>query len=173
MTQSRPASSGLWRWAPVVLWMALISVGSTDVLAADETSRFILPFLRWLLPGATPATLDLLHGAIRKLGHVSEFAVLAVLWYRSLAWDGRARRPKVALVAFALSLAFAGLDELHQAFVATRTASVLDVGLDGLGALGGAVGCSLLWGGRRALRGAKANAPKAEAPGRVSVPYDR
>jgi hypothetical protein len=51
--------------------MALISLGSTDVLAADETSRFIVPFLRWLLPGAAPATLDLVHGAIRKLGHVT------------------------------------------------------------------------------------------------------
>lgn len=172
MSQSGLASSGLWRWGPVVLWMALISVGSTDVLAADETSRFILPFLRWLLPGATPATLDLLHGAIRKVGHVSEYAVLAVLWYRSLDWDGRARRAKAALVAFALTLAFAGLDEVHQAFVATRTASTLDVGWDGLGALFGAVGSSLWWGGRRALRAENANAPKADPPGRVSVPYD-
>jgi VanZ family protein len=152
--------------------MALISVGSTDVLAADETSRFILPFLRWLLPGAAPATLDLVHGAIRKLGHVSEFAVLAVLWYRSLAWDGRVRRPKAALAAFALTLGFAGLDEVHQAFVATRTASVLDVGWDGLGALGGAVGSSLWWGGRQALRAGNANAPKENPPGRCSVPSD-
>lgn len=172
MSQSGLASSGLWRWGPVVLWMALISVGSTDVLAADETSRFILPFLRWLLPGATPATLELLHGAVRKLGHVSEFAVLAVLWYRSLTWDGRARRTQAALVAFALTLVFAGLDEVHQAFVATRTASVLDVGWDGLGALCGAVGSNLWWGGRRALRAENANAPKADPPGRFSVPYD-
>lgn len=171
MSPFRLASSGLWRWGPVVLWMALISVGSTDVLAADETSRFILPFLRWLLPGAAPATLDLLHGAIRKLGHVSEFAVLAVLWYRGLAWNGRARRPKAALAAFALTLAFAGLDELHQAFVATRTASALDVGWDGLGALGGAVGSNLVWGGRRAARAGKANAPKEDSSGR-EVPCD-
>ncbi|MCK7528882.1 MAG: hypothetical protein MZV64_70685 [Ignavibacteriales bacterium] len=32
VSQSGLASSGLWRWGPVVLWMALISVGSTDVL---------------------------------------------------------------------------------------------------------------------------------------------
>jgi VanZ family protein len=152
--------------------MALISVGSTDVLAADETSRFILPFLRWLLPGAQPATLDLLHGAIRKLGHVSEFAVLAVLWYRSLALDGRTRRPKAALVAFALTLAFAGLDELHQAFVATRTGSMMDVGWDGLGALCGVVGSSLLWGGRGTQRADNRSAPKEGPPGRFTVPCD-
>jgi len=173
VSQARLASSRLRRWAPLILWMVLISVGSTDVLAADETSRFIVPFLRWLLPGATPATLDLLHGAIRKLGHVSEFAILAVLWYRSLTWERQARRPTAAPAAFALTLAFAGLDEVHQAFVATRTASVMDVGWDGLGALCGAVGSNLLWGGRRALRAENANAPKAEPPGRVSVTYDR
>ncbi len=151
--------------------MALISVGSTDVLAADETSRFIVPFLRWLLPGTTPATLDLLHGVIRKLGHVSEFAVLAVLWYRSLTWGGQAWRRKAALVAFALTLAFAGLDETHQAFVATRTASVTDVGWDGLGALCGVVG-SGMWKGRGARRGEKSDAPKEDPPGRLTDPFD-
>jgi len=147
VSQPRLASSRLWRWGPLILWMALISLGSTDVLASDETSRFIVPFLRWLLPGAAPATLDLLHEATRKLGHVSEFAILAVLWYRSLTWERQARRPKAALAAFVLTLAFAGLDEVHQAFVATRTASLMDVGWDGLGALCGVVGSGVLWGG--------------------------
>ena len=154
-----------------MLWMALISVGSTDVLAADETSRFILPFLRWLLPSAAPATLDILHGAIRKLGHVSEFAVLAVLWYRSLAWAGQVRRRKAALVAFALSLAFAGVDELHQAFVATRTASALDVGWDGLGALCGVVGRGVV-GRRGGRRGTKSGAPRDDPPGRLTDAFD-
>jgi VanZ family protein len=151
--------------------MALISVGSTDVLAADETSRFIVPFLRWLLPGATPVTLALWHGAIRKLGHVSEFAILAILWYRSLTWAWPARRPRAALAAFVLTLAFAGLDETHQAFVATRTASVVDVGWDGLGALCGVVG-SGVWKGPRARRGEKSGAPEGDPSGRVAGPFD-
>lgn len=153
------------------MWMAVISVGSTDVLAADETSRFILPFLRWLLPGAAPATLELLHGAIRKLGHVSEFAVLAVLWYRSLAWTGQVGRRKAAFAAFALSLAFAGLDELHQAFVATRTASALDVGWDGLGALCGAVASGVVQ-GRGVAWGKQSGAPKDDPPGRLTGIFD-
>ncbi len=161
----------MWRWGPVVLWMAVISVGSTDVLAADETSRFIVPFLRWLLPGAAPATLDLLHGAIRKLGHVSEFAILAVLWYRNLTWERQARRPRATLAAFALTLAFAGLDEAHQAFVATRTASVVDVGWDGLGALCGVIGSGVLR-GRGARRDKKSGAPKEDPPGRLTHPFD-
>jgi VanZ family protein len=147
--------------------MAVISLGSTDVLAADETSRFIIPFLRWLLPSAAPATLDLLHEAIRKLGHVSEFAVLAMLWYRSLAWGARGWEPRTALVAFGLSVLFAGVDETHQAFVATRTASVIDVGWDGLGALCGAIGGGALYGARSG--GEPANAPRHRPPGHLET----
>ena len=172
MSRPRLASPCLRRWGPLILWMVLISVGSTDVLAADETSRFIVPFLRWLLPGEAPGTVDLLHGAIRKLGHVSEFAVLAVLWYRSLAWERQARQPKAACAAFALALAFAGLDEVHQAFVATRTASVMDVGWDGLGALCGVIGSGAWWGGRGALSVENSDAPKNDPPGRLTVPFD-
>jgi VanZ family protein len=150
--------------------MAIISVGSTDALAAVETSRFIVPFLRWLLPGATPATLDLLHDAIRKLGHVTEFAVLALLWYRSLAWDARGWEPRTALAAFGLSVLFAGVDEAHQAFVATRTASVLDVGWDGLGALCAVIGRGALYGGGSA--GKHADAPRDRPPGRLETDRD-
>jgi len=159
VSQPRLASSWLWRWGPLILWMGLISLGSTDVLAADETSRFIVPFLRWLLPGAAPATLDFLHGAIRKLGHVSEFAILAFLWYRSLTWGQQARKPKAALAAFGLTVVFAVMDEAHQAFVATRTASLMDVGWDGLGALCGVVGSGVLLGG-----GASSVKKNADAP---------
>lgn len=152
--------------------MALISVGSTGVLASDETGRFILPLLRWLLPGPPTTTLDLLHGAIRKLGHVTEFAILAVLWYRGLIWGRQARRPGAALTAFALTLAFAGLDEVHQAFVATRTGSVTDVGWDGLGALCGAIGSGVLHARGGAAGTTNSGAPEDLPPGRLTVPFD-
>jgi len=35
---------------PVVIWLAVIFVGSTDLLSAEHTSRIIAPFLRWLNP---------------------------------------------------------------------------------------------------------------------------
>jgi VanZ family protein len=49
----------------------------------------------------------------------------------------------------------AGLDEAHQAFVATRTASLLDVAWDSAGALFGVGGSGVLWGwvgSRRTLK---------------------
>ena len=38
------------RWTSVIGWMFLIFVGSTDVLSAEQTSRFVVPFLLWLDP---------------------------------------------------------------------------------------------------------------------------
>ncbi len=172
MSRSRLASSGWWRWGPLVLWIAIISAGSTGVLASDETSRFILPFLRWLLPNAESATLNLAHAAIRKLGHVTEFAILAVLWYRGLNWERQARWPSAALGAFALTLVFAGLDEVHQTFVATRTGSVTDVGWDGLGALCGVIGSGVLRARGGTVDSPNSSAPEGVPPGRRTVPFD-
>jgi VanZ family protein len=120
--------------------MAVISVGSTDVLAASETSRFIGPLLRWLFPDASPDTLELMHAAIRKAGHVAEFAVLALLWCRALSWDELAWRRRAAARALLFTVVFAILDETHQAFESARSASVVDVGWDSLGAILGILG---------------------------------
>jgi len=117
--------------------MVVISGLSTDAFSATETSQFILPLLRWLLPDASPETLGSLHGIIRKAAHVTEFAVLSLLWYRALDWSRGKRRIAPALWAFFLASAFGGLDEAHQLFVPSRSASIVDVGWDSFGALFG------------------------------------
>ena len=119
------------------MWMVVISGLSTDAFSAAETSQFILPLLRWLLPYATPETLNSLHAIIRKAAHVTEFAVLSFLWYRALAWSRGKRRIAPALWAVFLASAFGALDEAHQLLVPSRTASIVDVGWDSLGALFG------------------------------------
>jgi len=37
-------------WMPAIVWMAVIFLGSTDMLSAEHTSRFLVPFLRWIDP---------------------------------------------------------------------------------------------------------------------------
>lgn len=135
----RPRSF-LWRWGPALLWMAVISAFSTDAFSAEQTGEFLIPLLRWLLPGASAATLELLHAALRKGMHVFEFGVLALLLYRALSWDGSGWQARTALAAFFLAAGFATLDEIHQTFVTSRTGTVLDVGWDSLGAAVSLVG---------------------------------
>jgi VanZ family protein len=158
----------LRRWGPLCLWMIAISAFSTENFSADETSRFIEPFLRWLLPSATIGTIQVWHGVIRKGMHVAEFAVLALLWYRGLSWGKRGWQPAAALTAFGLSVLAAVGDEVHQAFVPSRTASAMDVAWDSLGAMCGLAGWGILAGVLQF--GEKANAPEVNPPGRLRAP---
>ena len=69
---------------------------------------------------------------LRKLAHMTEYAVLALLLVRATG---------SALWAFVLTVAYACTDELHQTFVRGRHGSPIDVGIDAIGAL---IGLSLL-----------------------------
>src|SRR5438046_9749718 len=71
-------------WMPAIVWMAVIFLGSTDMLSAEHTSRFLVPFLRWIDPQISFATLNAIQLGIRKLGHLTEYAVLAMLLWRAL-----------------------------------------------------------------------------------------
>ena len=164
MRRTLVTRAGLWRWGPPVFWVGVISIFSTEAFAASETSRYIGPFLRWLFPAASGTTLDAIHAAIRKGAHVSEFAVLAVLWYRSLTWEREEWRFGAGLAALILSVLCAVLDETHQMFVPARTASVMDVALDSVGAFCGLVGRGMWWWARD--RGA----PPEGAPMKTSHP---
>jgi VanZ family protein len=141
-----PATSRVRDWLPVVGWMAVIFVGSTDAFSPAHTSRIVGPLLRWLFPGLSPLAIDRAVPAVRKAAHLGEYALLAGLCWRAL-WrserhDSRrwAWRP-AALAVLACAL-WASTDELHQAFTADRTASGWDVVLDATGA---GVGLFLLW----------------------------
>jgi VanZ family protein len=126
-------------WLPVLVWMSLIFSFSTDVGSAANTSRFIEPILRWLIPNISPGAVEKAHFFIRKAAHLSEYGVLGVLLWRALRHTrlGASGRIfwKPAVAALVLSAAYAATDEFHQSFVPTRTASVRDVMIDTSGSL--------------------------------------
>jgi VanZ family protein len=134
--------------------MVLIFLGSTDALSAEHTSRFLVPFLHWLDPHMPFATIMSLQLLIRKLGHVTEYAILAILLWRALR-GGRNFQAHFTLLFFVAWLAcglFAASDEFHQSFVPSRTSSVYDVMIDICGALIGLLICAALAGvGRKKL----------------------
>jgi VanZ family protein len=66
---------------------------------------------------------------VRKLGHVTGYAVLTALW--AWALSGVVKRPVLAAVC--ISLAYACTDEYHQTFVDGRTGTPTDVGMDAVG----------------------------------------
>jgi VanZ family protein len=128
-------------WLPVLAWMIFIFIGSTDLMSAEHTSRFIGPFLRWFAPDITEATVASIQLVVRKCGHLTEYAVLAGFLYRALR-QRREQLMSVAITAFLIAAVYAALDEFHQSFVASRTASAWDVMIDCLGAVIGLAICS-------------------------------
>lgn len=139
-----------WRWIlawlPVVLWYALIfwfsaQPGEVSEGQSGQLSGIIGTDWDWF--------------PIRKQAHMGLFAVLGALSClagRSSGWKGR-RLGGMTLGICALLGAF---DEVHQVFVAGRTAQVGDVAIDTLGALVGMLLCmavARLWTRRRSGKG--------------------
>jgi len=133
-------------WLPVLAWMLLIFSASTDLLSSQRTSRFIGPFLRWLIPDITDTAVRQVQFVVRKAGHTFEYAVLAVLVWRALRKpqknDPRPWSWRVAATAVLFCFLYAMTDEFHQTFVQSRFASVWDVLID---TFGGALGMGTLW----------------------------
>jgi VanZ family protein len=125
-------------WLPILVWMVFIFIGSTDLLSAEHTSRFIGPFLRWFAPDISAATVGSIQLVVRKCGHLTEYAILAALLYRAFRWN-RPRVSRAFIVSFFIAAVYAALDEFHQSFVASRTGSPWDVLIDCGGALAGLV----------------------------------
>jgi len=144
-TQSR-VGTFLRYWLPVFLWLALIFGLSTDAGSTRHTSRFIRPFLRWLNPELSEASISRIQTVIRKAAHISEYAVLAMLLWRAVRRFGR-EKPRGwnwrdAGWALSLVALLAVTDEWHQAFVPGRQGQMTDVLFDACGA---ALGLAALW----------------------------
>jgi VanZ family protein len=142
-------------WVLVIAWMCLIFAGSTDLMSAAHTSRFLVPFVLWLDPHISFQTIMLIQTIVRKTGHVTEYAILAVLLWRVLRhhWsDVRTGFWRSALVALTLAMIFAVTDEFHQSFVPSRGATAHDVGIDILGAMAGLFICRVFVRNRSATK---------------------
>ena len=114
-----------WRryaWILVLVWLVIIFLCSADS-GSNERSL-------WLAQHVSGQTgenvLGFVHLALRKCGHLLEFAVL----YGLLRIAGCKR-----WYAAGFALLYGASDELHQLFVPTRLGSFIDVAVDAFGIL--------------------------------------
>ena len=71
---------------------------------------------------------------LRKLAHVTEYAVLTLAWWRALRGLGVGTDNRVAIaLAVAIALVYSASDELHQTFVHGRHGTPVDVLIDSIG----------------------------------------
>jgi len=121
-------------WAPAVAWAAVIFFFSTEELAAEHTGTWLESFVRLFLPSLSPRTFEVLHAILRKLAHVAEYFVLALLVDRGWRHGSRLRPAWAPMAAFFVAALYSLSDEWHQTFVPSRTASLFDCGFDSIGA---------------------------------------
>lgn len=142
----------LWRYVPLLCWIGLIFFASTGTLSASNTSRIIGPLFKWLFPAITESQLLSVHITVRKLAHLTEYAILALLAARAFipSMNERLRRAWI-VAALALVALVALTDEYHQSFLATRTGTLWDSLID---IAGGAIALVVLslWRAHKRLR---------------------
>jgi VanZ family protein len=121
-------------WLPLLAWMAVIFSASSDTRSFQHSSRIIGPLILWAFPSMDEHTLRIWVFAGRKVAHVTEYAILAILVLRALDATSGNKLRRQALLALAFCCLYAASDEFHQKFVPTREASVVDVLIDTAGA---------------------------------------
>ena len=126
----RPSS-----WVPPVVWMAVIAGFSTEWFSESHTEGAVVGLLAWVAPWLAPGEMASFHGIVRKGAHLTEYAILALLWFRALTRDTTLSRRGAFAIAFAICASWAALDEVHQTFVPGRTGSGRDVAIDAAGSL--------------------------------------
>jgi len=124
----------LFAWAPALVWAAVIFFFSTEELAAEHTGPWLEAIVRVFLPSLSPRTFEVLHTILRKLAHVAEYFVLALLIDRGWRRGSRLRPRWAPAAAFVVAALYSLTDEWHQSFVPSRTASLFDCGFDSVGA---------------------------------------
>jgi VanZ family protein len=104
--------SGVLRWGPALLLMTVI-------------------FMLSSIPSQRMPAFDRYDLLVKKFGHFTGYALLAQTFLRGLG------RNDLKSIGFAWILAalYGASDELHQAFVPGRQSTLIDVGIDALGAL--------------------------------------
>lgn len=110
-----------------ILWMIFIFVMSqTPGNDSSKQSNFIVDIIIHILP----ITRDTLSFIVRKCAHMTEYAILAFLIYKTIV-----HIEKSLVKSFIFTFLYAYTDEFHQLFIAGRAGQFRDVCIDSTGAL--------------------------------------
>ena len=132
----QPNSIIFSRYVPLILWLGFITYASSDGFSASNTSRIIAPIVLWLFPNTSAETMTIIHLIIRKIAHFTEYGILGYLAVRAFRTSpGLGISRNWVLLSLSLVVVYALIDEFHQSFVPSRTASIYDSFIDMTGGL--------------------------------------
>jgi VanZ family protein len=129
--QAQSVRDRFGRYGPLIMWMLLISFASTNEFSALNTSKVIRPLLIWLYPQISEEGIRLAHFITRKLAHFAEYSILGFLAARAFFFSSRRLLQQLWFgAAMLLIMLYALIDEYHQSFVPSRSASLVDSAID-------------------------------------------
>jgi VanZ family protein len=129
-------------WVPAGLSVLMITRESTATMSSANTSQWLYPLWVQLFGTTSPAHWEQIHHLIRKTGHFGGYGLVSLAFFYS--WRQTLHRMAVTHwtlwrrasgLAVLCALVVASLDEYHQSFLPSRTASPVDVGIDLCGAI--------------------------------------
>jgi len=149
----------IWLCGPLVLWLAVVAVASTDIASEAHTKAWLVSFIHLFARGygagssGSSSGLGALMWAIRKTAHVIEYGVLGFLLARGVKGlfpgyargAGRELLGRIALGVLPCGLLVALADEFHQTLVRSRMGSPRDVAFDLVGLSLGVLAAWLVW----------------------------
>jgi VanZ family protein len=149
-TRTRRLVHAAFFCAPLVLWVALIALASTNIASEANTSPWIWRLLRLFSPDtlggdSSRGESSALIWAIRKTAHLAEYAVLGLLAAGALRTlfpgytrgSSRGTLWRMAAVVLSFGTLVAAIDEWHQTSLPSRTGSIRDVVIDMVGVSAG------------------------------------
>jgi hypothetical protein len=111
----------LKRWGPVLLVLGLVFLASS-------------------IPGDRMPNAGRWDFSVKKGGHMAGYALLVISLMRAQVKS----TPRAILVALGVCLLYGLSDEFHQSFVPGRNSTLIDVGIDMIGASVGLVALALV-----------------------------
>ena len=129
-------------WIPAAISVLVIALESTATMSAENTSQWLYPLWVKLFGPISTVHWEHVHHLIRKTGHFVGYGCVSLAFFyswrqtfRRMAIQGWSLLRRASLSAVLCTLIIASLDEFHQSFLPSRTASPIDVGIDLCGAI--------------------------------------
>ncbi|MBS4193031.1 VanZ family protein [Bacillus sp. FJAT-49705] len=113
----------IWLTAALLYCAAIFITTASPSSTGGNTLMLLQDFFHLSKSQAEVANL-----VFRKFVHLSAFGVLALLLYNCF-------EKRRFLYAWLCTTIYAATDEIHQAFLPDRTGTIIDVGIDSIGAL--------------------------------------
>ena len=124
---------------PSILIMILIFLGSNDPSSGEKSdfiTKFIFKIFNHLFNYKQSYYQEIsLSFCIRKLAHITEYAILNLSLYIALIKNFKYKKSQNIVIASLISLFYSMTDEYHQSFIVGRVGTYKDVLIDLIGIL--------------------------------------